>query len=141
MLHNRLRAGLLVLGSVAAARAAEDNNQAEHDGDKEAAHDLGKPVLHGDIARSDLVIVAPLGAAAALVSPLVPISAGLMLPCPPILGCGVGAILADILLTILMHQLSIDTEILSELTILQLLLLLVQMRQLLVALDGSCLRT
>lgn len=58
-LLNLLRTGLLVLGPVATARATEDNNQAEHDGDKEAAHDLGKPVLHGDIASSDLVIVAP----------------------------------------------------------------------------------
>ena len=111
---NLFRAWLLVLGPVAAARAAEDNNQAEHDGDKEAHHDLGEPVLHGDIARGDLVIVAPetqdaiilsptsaspCGAAAALVSPLVPVSAGLLLPRPPDLGCGVGAVLAHMPLT------------------------------------------
>ena len=111
---NLFRAGLLVLGPVAAARAAEDNNQAKHDGDKEAHHDLGKPVLHGDIARSDLVIVAPETqdatifsptsasprcAAAALVAPLVPVSAGLPLPRPPDLGRGVCAILADMPLT------------------------------------------
>ena len=136
-----------------AAAAAEDNNQPDHDGDEEADHDPGEPVLHGDIAGGDLVIVAACGAAAALVTPLVPVSAGLILPGPPVLRCGVGAVLAHILftftLTIIFHshlfkvqptvlvsQLSIDTDVIIKAAVLQLRLLLVQVGQLLVALHG-----
>ena len=82
-----------------AAAAAEDYSHAEHDGDEEAHHDLGEPVLHGDVAGRHLVVVASGEAAAALVAALVPVPAGLTIPRPPDLGCGVGAVLTHVLFT------------------------------------------